>query len=242
ELINVIWQGRIVSDATLTSRISAARRALGDSGSDQSLIRTLHKRGFRFVGEVEDSNSAPSTITIAEASPSQGAVVDETARCVSHKALPFCNEVSGAVLPLRTTGSGPDQDRPSENLAPATAALAPDDAASDAAGAEAIVNADHGACPPPRVKGPALHGRRAARNPLFAVAAMGLASLLVCAAWGLLSSPFASPAPHSKNHIVLTSQALASVNRPETPVTSIVVLPFDNLGGDAKRDYLADGI
>src|SRR5215813_10668944 len=71
ELIDVIWQGRIVSDATLTSRISAARRALGDSGSDQSLIRTLHKRGFRFVGEVEDSNSAPSTITIAEASPSQ---------------------------------------------------------------------------------------------------------------------------------------------------------------------------
>src|SRR5262249_9434829 len=47
ELIDVIWQGRIVSEAALSSRISAARRALGDSGSDQSLIRTLHKRGFR---------------------------------------------------------------------------------------------------------------------------------------------------------------------------------------------------
>jgi TolB-like protein len=76
----------------------------------------------------------------------------------------------------------------------------------------------------------------------FAVAAIGLASLLVCAAWGLLPSPFASPAPHSKDHIALTSQALASVNRPETPIPLIVVLPFDNLSGDATRDYLADGI
>ena len=42
ELIDVIWQGRIVSEATLSSRISAARRALGDSGNDQSFIRSLH--------------------------------------------------------------------------------------------------------------------------------------------------------------------------------------------------------
>src|SRR5262249_61591260 len=54
DLIDSIWQGRIVSEATLSSRISAARRALGDSGNDQNLIRTIHKRGFRFVGEVEE--------------------------------------------------------------------------------------------------------------------------------------------------------------------------------------------
>jgi DNA-binding winged helix-turn-helix (wHTH) protein len=54
ELFDAIWQGRIVSEATLSSRISAARRALGDSGNDQSVIRTLHKRGFRFVGDVDD--------------------------------------------------------------------------------------------------------------------------------------------------------------------------------------------
>ena len=60
ELFDAIWQGRIVSEATLNSRISAARRALGDSGNDQNLIRTLHKRGFRFVGEVEDDNLAPT--------------------------------------------------------------------------------------------------------------------------------------------------------------------------------------
>jgi DNA-binding response OmpR family regulator len=44
ELVDAIWQGRIISDAALSSRISAARRVLGDSGNDQSFIRTLHKR------------------------------------------------------------------------------------------------------------------------------------------------------------------------------------------------------
>jgi TolB-like protein/DNA-binding winged helix-turn-helix (wHTH) protein/tetratricopeptide (TPR) repeat protein len=68
ELIDVIWQGRIVSEATLSSRISAARRALGDSGNDQSFIRTLHKRGFRFVGDVDEDNSAPTAIAVEKAS------------------------------------------------------------------------------------------------------------------------------------------------------------------------------
>src|SRR5712671_183523 len=69
ELIDAIWQGRIVSEATLSSRIHAARRALGDSGNDQNLIRTQHKRGFRFVGDVDDDSSAPAAIAIEKASP-----------------------------------------------------------------------------------------------------------------------------------------------------------------------------
>src|SRR5215470_1856 len=52
ELIEAIWQGRIISETALSSCISAARRAVGDNGDDQLLIRTLHKRGFRFVGEL----------------------------------------------------------------------------------------------------------------------------------------------------------------------------------------------
>ena len=59
ELFDTVWQGRLVSDAALNSRISAARRAIGDSGNEQALIRTLHKRGFRFVGEVEEALAAP---------------------------------------------------------------------------------------------------------------------------------------------------------------------------------------
>ena len=50
ELLQAVWNGRVVSEDALTSRISAARRAIGDTGEDQQLIRTVPRRGFRFVG------------------------------------------------------------------------------------------------------------------------------------------------------------------------------------------------
>ncbi len=56
EVFEVIWKGRIVSDAALSSRIKAARAAIGDDGSRQELVRTLHGRGFQFVGEVDESS------------------------------------------------------------------------------------------------------------------------------------------------------------------------------------------
>src|SRR5512140_140539 len=52
DLIASVWGGRIVSDSTLTSRINAARKAVGDSGGEQRLIRTIPRKGLRFVGEV----------------------------------------------------------------------------------------------------------------------------------------------------------------------------------------------
>jgi TolB-like protein len=53
DLIAAVWGGRIVSDSTLTSRINAARKAIGDSGEQQKLIRTIARKGLRFVGAVE---------------------------------------------------------------------------------------------------------------------------------------------------------------------------------------------
>src|SRR4051812_24931018 len=52
ELFETIWKGRIVSEAALSSRINAARKAVCDDGDRQSLIKTVHRRGFRFVGAV----------------------------------------------------------------------------------------------------------------------------------------------------------------------------------------------
>ena len=52
DLIASVWGGRIVSDSTLTSRINAARKAVGDSGEEQKLIRTVPRKGLRFVGTV----------------------------------------------------------------------------------------------------------------------------------------------------------------------------------------------
>jgi DNA-binding winged helix-turn-helix (wHTH) protein len=53
ELLDEIWGDRFVSESALSSRIKSARRAIGDNGRDQRLIRTVHGRGFRFVGDIE---------------------------------------------------------------------------------------------------------------------------------------------------------------------------------------------
>ena len=53
ELMDVVWDGRIVSESAVTSRIRSARRALGDNGKTQAFIRTVHGQGLRFVAEVE---------------------------------------------------------------------------------------------------------------------------------------------------------------------------------------------
>ena len=63
ELIRAVWDGRCVSDDTLTSRVSAARRAIGDSGAEQRLIRTMARRGFRFVGEVKEDSTDLSGVS-----------------------------------------------------------------------------------------------------------------------------------------------------------------------------------
>ena len=60
ELLDIIWNGRVVSDAALSSRINAGRKAIGDDGDRQTLIKTVHRRGFRFVGVVEEAAKAPA--------------------------------------------------------------------------------------------------------------------------------------------------------------------------------------
>jgi len=54
DLISAVWNGRIVSDAALTTRLNAARAAIGDDGDKQRLIKTLPRKGFRFVGAVKE--------------------------------------------------------------------------------------------------------------------------------------------------------------------------------------------
>jgi TolB-like protein/Tfp pilus assembly protein PilF len=55
DLINAVWNGRIVSEAALTTRLNAARSAIGDTGDKQRLIKTLPRKGFRFVGTVQET-------------------------------------------------------------------------------------------------------------------------------------------------------------------------------------------
>jgi DNA-binding winged helix-turn-helix (wHTH) protein len=55
ELLQAIWDGRIVSDSAIANRINAARRAIGDSGEAQRLIRTVPRKGFRFISQVAEA-------------------------------------------------------------------------------------------------------------------------------------------------------------------------------------------
>ena len=61
ELFDAVWGGRFVGEAALTSRIKAARRALGDDGESQRYIRTVRSRGYQFVGTIlTDIESEPA--------------------------------------------------------------------------------------------------------------------------------------------------------------------------------------
>jgi TolB-like protein/Flp pilus assembly protein TadD len=94
ELMQAIWGGRIVSDAALSSRILAARRALGDRGPEQTYIRTVPKRGFRFAAEVRTAEAAGPQ--------SAGTSIPKPAPGFDRPAL--------AVMPFVNLGQDPEQD------------------------------------------------------------------------------------------------------------------------------------
>ncbi|HKU96634.1 MAG TPA: winged helix-turn-helix domain-containing protein [Vineibacter sp.] len=88
DILAAVWHGRTVSDSTLASRINAARHAIGDSGDAQRLIKTLPRRGLRFVGTLgapADRATAPASAT----APDRPAI---------------------AVLPFVNIGGDPEQD------------------------------------------------------------------------------------------------------------------------------------
>jgi DNA-binding winged helix-turn-helix (wHTH) protein len=58
DLLDAVWGGRIVSESTLTSHINAVRKVIGDNGEEQRLIRTIARKGFRFVGDVREVQSS----------------------------------------------------------------------------------------------------------------------------------------------------------------------------------------
>src|ERR687886_1252049 len=79
DLLEAVWQGRIVSESTLSSRINAARTAIGDNGTAQRLIRTLPRKGIRFVGDVREELERTSQAELELATPhgrSKGAAAD----------------------------------------------------------------------------------------------------------------------------------------------------------------------
>ena len=98
DLIAAIWDGRIVSDAAITTRVNVVRRAIGDSGEEQRLIRTLPRKGFRFVGTVQEEQEAASD-----------ALADDVAK-LRRPALALPDRPSIAVLPFTNLSADPEQE------------------------------------------------------------------------------------------------------------------------------------
>ena len=90
DLIEQVWNGRIVSESTLTSRITAARQAIGDTGSEQRLIRTVSRKGVRFVGEVREGDRSRDGLEGRDALLT-GAPMPRLADKPSIAVLPFAN-------------------------------------------------------------------------------------------------------------------------------------------------------
>ncbi len=103
EIVGTIWSGRVVSEAALSSRVKSARQAIDDDGSAQRLIRTIHGRGFRFVGDVESAGAPPPSPAIEPAAAPAWSVV---------LARP-----SIAVLPFQHEGEAPEDAYFTDGLA-----------------------------------------------------------------------------------------------------------------------------
>jgi TolB-like protein len=100
-LIDVVWGGRIISESTLTSHINAVRKAIGDTGGEQHLVRTIARKGYRFVGDVQESNGSKRPDLTA---------LPEPAAQASPPALTLPDRPSIAVLPFVNLSGDPAQD------------------------------------------------------------------------------------------------------------------------------------
>ena len=97
DLIDSVWGGRIISESTLTSHINAVRKALGDTGEEQRLIRTVPRKGYRFVSLVQEVNGSEAN---AWATPVKSNGVSLVAP----------DRPSIAVLPFVNLSGDPNQD------------------------------------------------------------------------------------------------------------------------------------
>ena len=96
ELLVRVWNGKIVSESTITSHVNAVRKAIGDSGEEQRLLRTVARKGYRFVGQVRECAS------------SEVAVEAQLSTASSGPALP--DKPSITVLPFQNLSGDPEQD------------------------------------------------------------------------------------------------------------------------------------
>jgi pimeloyl-ACP methyl ester carboxylesterase/DNA-binding winged helix-turn-helix (wHTH) protein len=111
ELLDKVWGDRFVTEAALTTALRTARMAIGDTGRRQHLIRTVHRRGYQFVGEVTTIRrpvSGPSATSPAALSPApQGRTDAGQPTGADRQVVRFCRAGDGTRIAYATVGSGP---------------------------------------------------------------------------------------------------------------------------------------
>jgi pimeloyl-ACP methyl ester carboxylesterase/DNA-binding winged helix-turn-helix (wHTH) protein len=106
DILSAVWPGRTVAESTLFSRIAAARHAIGDSGERQHFIRTVARRGFRFVGAVREEDTKDTTAT-SDGVPVQLSMPRSAAAAAPQQQVRFCKTPDNIHLAVATTGHGP---------------------------------------------------------------------------------------------------------------------------------------
>ena len=115
DLIATIWHGRVVSESNLTTRINAARKAIGDNGEDQRLIRTYARKGIRFVGNVREAK--PDSIAQAQELTSGPTAAVAHGDRLGDDALPEPRaKPTLAVLPFNNMSGDPEQEYFSDGI------------------------------------------------------------------------------------------------------------------------------
>jgi pimeloyl-ACP methyl ester carboxylesterase/DNA-binding winged helix-turn-helix (wHTH) protein len=104
DMIAAVWSGRIVSESSLTSRINAVRKAVGDSGDEQRLIRTIARKGIRFVGEVSETPAQGVTGTTARSPVASVRLHQEVHFCTASDGVRIAYAEVGKGIPLLRTG------------------------------------------------------------------------------------------------------------------------------------------
>src|SRR5262249_35027290 len=108
-LLASIWQGRIVSESALFNRINAARCAIGDTGEQQRLIKTLPRKGMRFVGDVREDKTSAGAPTHPEPTIHRPRTLDALAHGEDPIAVPP-DKPSIAVIPFNNMSGEPEQE------------------------------------------------------------------------------------------------------------------------------------